>query len=408
MKYGGWVAGSRRLYARLINIYPKDHVAEYGPAMLQVFTDQCREISQEQGIPGVVFLWLRTIIDLGKTAVSEHIHARHTGIGLPEIAPLAWTKALLVLIPGAAFLTFYIACIIWNDDPSIYAMMRWSVLLSAIPILWVWWRTKVFPVWGLVPAGMMLYLAFESIYKHTNNWLLLTAIFIILIVFLGWRYARRWHPSGKVFVWLGVCLFAILTQLVLMFFYSPQASNWSWSAVFSESMKNFYPSVWFVLEETTGLILFIVCTAIFARRFANLSVLFLLGYFFVNYFSLRVPPATADAIYPLVLAYRLFLTILCPLWIVWASSTPSRRRGITIGSILAFLILAVLDGGIFSGWLLRDLPSQDAALLIVWSVFRAASFITGFILADQLCQTAMSPLPGPLKQMRISPKTAQV
>ena len=110
-----WVAGSRRLYARLINLYPKEHVAEYGTAMQQVFFDQCREISQEQGMLGLVFLWLRTIIDLGKTAVSEHIHARHTGIGLPEIAPLVWTDTLLVLIPSLVFLITYVALLIWNS-----------------------------------------------------------------------------------------------------------------------------------------------------------------------------------------------------------------------------------------------------------------------------------------------------
>jgi len=55
MKRESWVAGSRRLYAWLLKLYPKDHVEEYGAAMLQVFTDQCREISKEQGFQGWSF-----------------------------------------------------------------------------------------------------------------------------------------------------------------------------------------------------------------------------------------------------------------------------------------------------------------------------------------------------------------
>ena len=413
MKNGRWIAGSRRLYARLINIYPKEYLAEYGSAMLQVFTDQCREISREQGIPGLAFLWLRTIIDLGKTAVSEHMHARQSAMKLPDIAPLAWKDALLVLIPGSVWLIVYTVLLVWNDA-HLYEMLFLSILLSAIPILWVWWRSKEFPVWGLIPAGMIVYEAFETIYNipfrlsgfHTGSWLLLTALFFILIVALGWRHARLWHPSGKVTLWLGICLFAILTQIVLMVFYNPQSSHWSWSAVLSESMKNSYPSLWFVVEETTGLLLFVVCTTMFARKHANLSVLFLLGYFFTNYLSFRVPAATAGSVYTLVFAYRLFLTILLPLWIVRASSTHSRSRGIIIPSIFAFLALALLSGGIYAGWLLNDMPSKDSALLVVWSVFRTASFIAGFILAEHLCRAA-----GPLLKsspiQEISPKTVQ-
>ena len=412
-----WVAGSRRLYARLINLYPKEHVAEYGTAMQQVFSDQCREISQEQGMLGLVFLWLRTIIDLGKTAVSEHIHARHAGIGLPEIAPLVWTDTLLVLIPSLVFLITYVALLIWNSA-SIDWMEFWFNLLSAIPILWVWWRRKVFPVWGLVPAGIILYLVFETIYNvpfrlsgfHTGSWLLLTALFLTLIISLGWRYVRLWHPSRQVYMWLGICLLANLTQVVLMIFYSrfyaPQVSNWNWSAALSESTKNNYPTVWFVVQETTGLLLFIVCTTIFARKFGNLSVLLLPGYFFSNYLSLRVPSAVAGSVYALVLAYRLFLTILLPLWIVRASSAGSRRWGIIIPALLAFLALAVLDSGQLPGLLRGDIPANYAALLAAWSVFRGASFISGFILADQLCRT-VRPLPKGSLTQETSPKTVQ-
>jgi hypothetical protein len=413
-----WIAGSRRLYAKLINLYPKEHVAEYGPAMMQVFTDQCREVIQGEGFPGLAFLWLRTMADLGKTAVSEHMHARNSRIGLPEIAPIVWTNTILVIIPGLAWLIFYTAALIWNAA-IINNMEFWSIILFAIPIVWAWWHTKVYPVWGLVPAGMLLYLAFETIYNvpfrlsgfHTGSWFLLTAAFLILIVLMGWRYVRHWHPSRGIYVWVGICVFANLTQVVLMIFYSrfysSQVSNWNWSVAFSEATKNSYPSVWFVMEETTGLLLFIVCTSRFARQYGNLSVLFLPGYFFMNYLSFRAPSGEATTVYPLVLMYRLFLTILLPLWIVRASSVRSRSLGIFIPAVLAFLALAALDRGQFAGWLWRNMTSQYMALLAAWSVFRAVSFTAGFILADQLCRAARPAMAPSLSQARISSKTVQ-
>jgi hypothetical protein len=209
---------------------------------------------------------------------------------------------------------------------------------------------------------------------------------------------------------LGICLLANLIQVIVMIFYSrfyaPQASKWNWSAALSESIKNYFPTVWSVVQETTGLVLFVVCTSVFAKRYGNLSVLFLPGYFFMNYLSFRVPTATAGSIYSLVLAYRLFLTILLPLWIVRASSAQSRRLGITLPAILAFLALAALDGRFSTGLLLSGLPAQYADLLVAWSIFRGVSFIAGFMLADQLGRSVRPVTKGSLIQ-KISPKPVQ-
>jgi hypothetical protein len=34
---------SEKIYRRLLRAYPKAHRAEYGPAMAQLFRDQCRD-----------------------------------------------------------------------------------------------------------------------------------------------------------------------------------------------------------------------------------------------------------------------------------------------------------------------------------------------------------------------------
>jgi hypothetical protein len=114
----------------------------------------------------------------------------------------------------------------------------------------------------------------------------------------------------------------------------------------------------------------------------------------------------AGSVYALALAYRLFLTILLPLWIVRASSAQSRRWGIILPAILAFLALAALDGRIFPDWQLRTMPSPYAALLVAWSVFRGVSFIAGFILAEQLCRSVKQVSKSPLIH-EITPRTVQ-
>ena len=81
MKSNRWIDISRRVYSRLLYLYPHEHRLEYGPSMLQVFTDQMRDAYQENGGRGVFSVWVRTLWDLGVSALKEqfsspHLHCR--------------------------------------------------------------------------------------------------------------------------------------------------------------------------------------------------------------------------------------------------------------------------------------------------------------------------------------------
>jgi uncharacterized protein involved in exopolysaccharide biosynthesis len=67
------LAWSRRLYGRLLAAYPREHRNEYGPAMAQLFHDQCRDAWRASRGWGLTALWLRVLADLVKTSVLEHI-----------------------------------------------------------------------------------------------------------------------------------------------------------------------------------------------------------------------------------------------------------------------------------------------------------------------------------------------
>jgi capsular polysaccharide biosynthesis protein len=68
------VALSGRLFQRLLAAYPAEHRREYGPAMAQLFRDQCRDAWGDARGRGLIWLWLRVLPDLVKTSVLEHIH----------------------------------------------------------------------------------------------------------------------------------------------------------------------------------------------------------------------------------------------------------------------------------------------------------------------------------------------
>ncbi|HEX7620012.1 MAG TPA: hypothetical protein VF359_02300 [Anaerolineales bacterium] len=422
MKQNNLVESSRRFYARLINLYPKAHVAEYGEAMVQVFTDQCREAFQKQGFLGLLILWIRTMIDLGKTAVYEHLQTRSSKIGLPEISPLPWKDVLLVLIPGLVILIIYAVMLVdkyyyLSLDPVI----EWLAYLSAVPILLIWWRTKTFPVWGLVPAGLILYYVYRLITSipfllkgfYPSSWLLITTLLIVLLVSLGLRYARLWGVSRTAYLWLGICVFADLIQLGLMLFYNLKLSNWNWSSLVSETSLNVYPSPSVAVMEIIVFLLFIIITTFFARKYGDLSVLFLLGFIFITNLY-YVPVGKQSIIYTLAIAFRMLVTLVLPLWVVRASSARGRHLGIAIPIVFAILAQVALEWGTQTGWFFEGARAQYIALaqypalLVAYSIFRATSIAAGFILAMVLCRAARSQLPGSLDQAGIAQKTVQI
>ena len=67
------VARSRRLFERLLVVYPEAHRNAYGPAMAQLFRDQCRDAWRARRGWGLAALWLRVVPDLVKSSVGEHL-----------------------------------------------------------------------------------------------------------------------------------------------------------------------------------------------------------------------------------------------------------------------------------------------------------------------------------------------
>lgn len=67
------VTVSVKIYERLLAACPADFRREYGPAMTQLFRDQCRGAWSDARGRGLAGLWLRALLDLAKTSLVEHL-----------------------------------------------------------------------------------------------------------------------------------------------------------------------------------------------------------------------------------------------------------------------------------------------------------------------------------------------
>ncbi len=103
------IALSGRLFGRLLAAYPKEHRREYGPAMAQLFRDQCRDAWGDGRGWGLTWLWLRVLPDLVKTSVLEHLSTlKERKTMLERIGMLFRTRSAPVFVFIAVFAAVFL------------------------------------------------------------------------------------------------------------------------------------------------------------------------------------------------------------------------------------------------------------------------------------------------------------
>jgi hypothetical protein len=99
---GWWLRISGRVYRALLAAYPEEFRDAHGREMEQTFGELCREEVERGGSAGLVALWIRTLLDLASTAVTERIEerklARDEEVEVNE-RRLAWAGLALLLAP---------------------------------------------------------------------------------------------------------------------------------------------------------------------------------------------------------------------------------------------------------------------------------------------------------------------
>jgi hypothetical protein len=398
MKTNRWIDSSRRIYAWLLGLYPQEYRAEYGEAMLQVFTDQCRATYQEKRPLGLFALWLRTIFDLGKTAIHEHLTSSQATDGLMTAfpgTPLSWKKLALVLLPGITFFITYLI-IILKKEPTFFNVFDWIIFLSPAIVILVWWRTKNFPVWGLVPASLLVSRASDLIYYSSSTasryYGLGNFVFIIFIVFMIlvlFYFHTRWSKlSRSSWIWLASFIVLSIGQLAIAFFFTTENTHWEWYSLFGpQTGNNVYFPIYFgdAIYKCTSWLFFIAIGTIFARRYGNLALLCLISLSF-SIGLIGFAQKQDYSLYLLTVTHCLCITIIFPAWI--ARSKSIQRQTTAIISLVVFTVFthSMIDLVLYWGWLPSGISEIPTLAFIKYSYTVITALLTGvgYLLAGSL------------------------
>ncbi len=367
MKTNRWIETSQKFFASLLNLYPRDHRADFAESMKQVFTDQCRDAYREKGIFGIFFLWLRVLPDLGYTAVLEHITSPRAAWGLMEPvpnAPLPWKGVFLILLPDSYTL-------------SARCTTKWRAVVSdrlyraaffLILLFWLYGRLPGFPYLGIDSVGLLFRLVKEIGYQliilHPgtfssnpalnlilqgarlveNNLWIQVAIFSALSIILALRFARRNKLSRDFWIWSGAFFLLVVLRSgldILSFFQSLDVLP---AGARPQILQDFLQwNIASILYNASALLLLVFLGTLFTPRHGFFSIFILVGY--VLPIIVVGTPLTQDDNPTMilflsigVLLYRSILSLVAPIWMS-RCRTQSRKKSVIVFSI--FLALAV-------------------------------------------------------------------
>jgi hypothetical protein len=407
------IESSRRIYGGLLNLLPREFRDEFGQAMLQLFSDQCRAALRSGGTKGVILLWIRTLGDLAVSALREHTVSPRVSLGLLEGVPnepLPWKGVVLVMIPGLVFFIGQIGQLAGED--WFFLLVRRAAYYLIVPVLLIWVIKRKFPVWGLIPLAMiyrtLIDVAFRldwileinltriftspssliaSVYEKfppimnllngiriflKNNamnirWITASALVVCAVVLILYLIRRRAFTRAAG-VWLGVFLLIALGEAVSGVVTYVTDYRWTLEQLFQSAtlpsiLKDVSYSAYYSITGNLGFLALILIGALAARRHGRLALLLPVGYLIPAVvlgkfdFDPQLPYLLIGAS-AAALIYRIVVTIVAPVWIVRSASERAQRRAGTVGLLVAVGVLVaahfayLVTLGVSQGWAL--------------------------------------------------------
>jgi hypothetical protein len=425
-----WIETSRNIYAKFLSLYPKEHRAEYGESMQQVFTDQCRSTYQEKGISGIILLWFRVLPDLGYTALLEHVTLPRASWGLMEPIPnepLPWKGIFLILLPGLVYLVSQVAQV--TGQAWYMTVYYRAAFYLIIPVLIVWAITRRFPIWGLIPFGLLFRLVQEigyymvfmqpTVFSHRpllnailsatklfkTELLIPSGLFAIAIVLLAFRYVRQQKPSRSFWISITVCLLVVVAQMV--YTYNSMLAYMEQYDV-SSAINLFRNSISLDIYEYTGFLLLIFIGTLFTRRHGFFAILIPIGYILpiiVVGMPWNLEGASTSAVASIIiaiLAYRSLLSLVTPIWVSRTGSVAGKKRAILISIALALAIHAVMQ--FYSVWLYQGwtISAEWVSSVALGEIKLISAIILGIVLYQNSMPVINAPDPFPIKYPEIT------
>jgi hypothetical protein len=436
MKTNRWLDGSNRFFNVLMNLYPHDHRDDYAGAMRQVFSAQCKEAYSQRGFLGILALWLRVLPDLGYTAIVEHLSSPKAAWGLLEPvpnAPLPWKGVFLVLLPGLVYLVSQIAQL--TGSPWYPAVYYRAAFFLIIPVLIVWAVTRKFPIWGLIPVGLLFRLVQEIGYQliilhpgafSTNavlnailqlarlietNLFIPAGFFALISIILAVVYFKKRPATRGIKIWITAYLVVAVAQVVQNFSMMYDAIPYRMFSGNPAAIQAYYDSaLWdkfplmisslaksgildfllnnlsYILYNTTAVFLLIMMGTLLTKRQGFYSIFILVGYYLPVMlvgasWDLGDNPQMLLVISVSVLLYRALLTFIAPVWMS-RSVTLAGKKKVIISCIMLALFVHMLmqffPSLMFGTLLLSDV--QWVFPVLLEELIMVVSFLLGIAL----------------------------
>jgi hypothetical protein len=320
-------------------------------------------------------LWLRTLLDLVTSALREQLAAPHSTAGLLEAQPgkpLPWKGVILVLIPGLIFLISQVGQLAGKD--WFFLMVYRAAYFLILPVLVVWVWKRRFPIWGLVPLGLLfrtlerleyrlqflventpnpLLLVLVKWYQRFPNWQRVTtmAVLLLAIACLLWLVRRQLGIPRRAWAWFGVYVLLSGAKITIttLDFYAMNRREYFPVNIFSQPGLGYLLDISFYeIHLYSAFLVAILIGALLARRHGRLAVLLPLGYLLPTVIYGRVSndwpaPGAQDFTFMLwvsatALAYRFLVAFAGPLWILRSASGQMQKRA---GAISLFALVAI-------------------------------------------------------------------
>jgi hypothetical protein len=382
---------SKRLYASLINLYPKKYAAEYGPAMVQVFTDQCRDASRDSRFFGLPGLWVRTLIDLCKTAIREHLAAsREGGVGAAfPGAPLPWKELALILLPGLVTLMLYMLFSLGAGKLA-GVIFDGALYLSVALVILAWWRAKKFPAWGLIPAGLFVVqiiklLTALLIRLHLSTGII-TVLFVLAIPCFFHLYTRH-HSISRAswfcfvffaFLWIGQFAMALYIGHNLQMFFDNRSN-------LEVTMSSL---MWGATSKCAVLLFFILLGTLFARRHGSLAVLLPASWLFFTTGIVDFTQGSFNVSFLFPVACCLCIAVLFPAWIARSALVTQQTRAVT--ALILFISIGTMTMQLIMTWPMQFVASSSSLFMYAYFLEWCLAMGSGLLLAMSLYRSASS------------------
>jgi hypothetical protein len=358
------------------------------------------------------------LIDVIVTVTTEHLTDPQAKLGLLDAipnAPLPWKGVLLVLIPGLIFFVSQIEQVTSNKDWFFFAYYRAAYFLI-LPVLLVWMFTRRFPVWGLIPFGLL----YGTLRSYNPNYLISKFPFlsyppnklglfgvtfdpsylipvsacVVLLCGLIWHNVRQRQIPRAAWGWLAFYGLLIAFQIIAVAYSITGWQGLDWK---NADMKQYMvdSALWYLYDSLPFLLLVFI-GKLFAPKYEGLSFLILLGYLLPTIIFGRYGIWNEAIPFYLVtlavLVYRFVVALVAPIWLVRAASIPGRQRAAAIPvaiAIISQISLNVVTSLIWAGqydWT----PGLLDFVLPLWNQFIIAAGL-GLAVTLYLLPTAKNP-----------------